>query len=69
MSVNDPIILRYSESYGKYWLSQGRETFYDDDLYWIMFETPDDASTWAKEELGKEVIVEKGTQLGFGKGD
>ena len=43
MSINDPITIEYNEKRGKYYLLQGRETFYDENNEWIMFDTLEDA--------------------------
>ena len=44
MSIDDPITIEYDEKRDKYYLKQGRETFYDDNKEWILFDTAEDAT-------------------------
>ena len=53
MSVNDPIILRYNEKRGLYYLTRGRETFYDYERYLIEFETQQEAIDFCYTELNE----------------
>jgi hypothetical protein len=50
MSICDPITVEYNEKRKKYYLLRGRETFYDEDNYWRLWDTPEEAIEWAKKE-------------------
>ena len=53
MSINDPITLEYDDREGRdwYYLSRGRETFYNDDRYMRVWEHPEDAIIWCEEQM------------------
>jgi len=44
--------MRYNKSRHWYWLKRGRETFYDDERYMRIWDTPEEAEKWANEYLG-----------------
>ena len=46
MSINDPYKIKFHEKQGKHYVTQGRETFYDEENYLIMFETEEEAQAW-----------------------
>lgn len=46
MSINDTITVEWDEKRKKYYLKQGRETFYDSDRSWIMFDTKEEAEVY-----------------------
>ena len=50
--IGDPVLVRYDSKKGYWFLSQGRETFYDDDRYLRTWESKDAAVEWAMDELG-----------------
>jgi len=58
MSIDDPIIVRYSERHEYWYLTQGRETFYNEDNQLIYFDNKDDAVRYSMKILGKEPIDE-----------
>lgn len=47
MSINDPIELRYHPKRDRWYIAQGRETFYDENDHLIEFESAEDAAFWA----------------------
>ena len=52
MGVTDTITVEWDEKREKYYLLQGRETFYDDDRVWIQFNTKEEAEEY-KEAIRK----------------
>lgn len=63
MGIGDPVVIRYDEKHGWYWLSRAGETFYDDDRYLIVFDTDAEAAEFArgrgfdpKVEIGGELV-------------
>jgi hypothetical protein len=58
MSINDPIILRYNDKKEYFYLTQGRETFYDQYNYMWVFDTEEEAAAWSEENIGKTPIKE-----------
>lgn len=59
MSVTDTITVEWDEKREKYYLLQGRETFYDDDGVWIQFNTKEEAEEY-KEAIRKAVLANTG---------
>lgn len=51
LSINDPVTIEFNEKHG-YYLSRGRETFYNEDREWITFDSPEEAKQWAMDNLG-----------------
>lgn len=64
MSINDPIILRYNEKRGLYYLTRGRETFYDYERYLIEFETQQEAIDFCYTELNELPKLEENLKDG-----
>jgi len=56
MSINDPITIEYDERRKRYYLKQGRETFYDNDRDWIQFDTREEAETCRKQKENNDVL-------------
>ncbi len=50
-NVDLPIVLRYSEKHDHYYLTRGRETFYNEDRYMRTWATPEEAIIWSEEHL------------------
>ena len=46
VSINDPYKIQQHAKSGKHYVTQGRETFYDEENYLIMFETEEEAQAW-----------------------
>ena len=42
--------IKFHDKFQKYFISCGRETFYDENNYWIMFDTPEEARRWFREK-------------------
>ncbi|NOR88993.1 MAG: hypothetical protein GQ524_01950 [Anaerolineales bacterium] len=55
MSINDPILLAYSEKWG-YYLLRGRETFYDKNRALVIFDTREEAIAWSEKHLEQTPI-------------
>ena len=51
MSINDPIYIKYNERRETYYVSQGNETFYDNDNVFREWNTAKDAYKWAIEKF------------------
>ena len=60
MSINDPIVLEYNEKKGYYYLTRGRETFYDYENYLITFETQEEAIEFSLTNLNELPKIEDG---------
>ena len=48
MSIDDPISIEWDDKRQRYWLRQGRETFYDENRKWIQFETEEEAKAYRR---------------------
>ena len=54
MSINDPYEICYNEKREAYFVMQGRETFYDENNVWILFDTIGEAQKWIDEQESLE---------------
>ena len=55
MSVTDPVILKFNPQYSQPWfLTRGRETFYDEERFMRLWPTAEAAVAWCRKELGVE---------------
>ena len=61
MSITDPILIRRDHKRGHWWLSQGNETFYDENRQLRLWLYAKDAIAWAQESLGQDVYLETET--------
>ena len=59
MSINDPIFIKYNERRETYYVSQGNETFYDNDNVFREWDAPKDAYKWATEQFPKLDVIYK----------
>ena len=57
MSVNDPITVKWDDKRQRYYLLQGRETFYSENREWIQFDTREQAENY------RSLIMDKHTAL------
>ena len=48
MSINDPISIIWDTKKGKYYIQQGRETFYDSNNLWLLFDTYQQAAEYVE---------------------
>ena len=59
MSVTDPVVLEYSDRHDHYFLSRGRETFYDADRYLRVWLEPEEAIIWSEEHLNETPVIDQ----------
>ena len=59
MGIADPVVLRFNLKRKMYYLTRGRETFYDNDRIWRLWEEPAMAIKWCRESLGCEPKIDK----------
>jgi hypothetical protein len=56
MSITDPLVVRYNDRHGFWFVTRGKETFYDDQRRLYAFDSAADAAEWcAKNHPGVEV--------------
>lgn len=60
MSINDPVIIEYNEKHGFYYLTRGRETFYDYENYLITFDTQQEAIEFSLTNLDTLPEIKEG---------
>ncbi len=51
MGIADPVMVRFNDKREMYYLTRGRETFYDDDRIWRLWPTLDGAVKWCEDNL------------------
>lgn len=54
MSINDPIVVRWNDRHKFWYLTQGRETFYNEDRELLYWDDKEEAIEYSRKVLGKE---------------
>lgn len=52
MAILDKVFIKYDSTRNKYWLQRGRETFFDEERKQRMWDTEEEAISWAITNLG-----------------
>jgi len=56
MSINDPLVIRYIERHQFWFMTQGKETFFDEQRRLIVFPSKEAAAEWCMKTFpGKEI--------------
>ena len=59
MSINDPIKIKFNPKRGKWYISQGNETFYDKENILREWKNLGDACLWAMNNLNPNLFAKE----------